>query len=572
MVFGLAALAVLSIGSTWAAWTATTIVHNEYRIPKYATKLVERFTPPSEWQPGVTTEKAVWISNSEENSQTPVMAKVVISQNWKQKDAGKEEKDWDSKELMIVNESGDGQCLEYAAIPNFNKEHVVLWEPGLISEKETSKAHLKFDDLKVVDNLKEVHSDQWLLLNEEPGVGGTYTLYYFGIIEPGKNSSQFLDSVTLNPLLEATVVKKDYERRETEEGTWEWESIDTKGKYGYDNCRYTLNIDAITVQATKGAVESVFKSDKEIIKYLAEAVAAPNGYNDADRVKKTLEIVRDGKKKKFAHTRVVGEKGDDLKPSDWFMSFTEMLPGCTYEDELFVQNQTADSVRLYLNLLPVNKGDQRLDELLKEIGMTVTYQRTADPSVIGGNPYPTELIYKGSASGLTAKTKAADEAKYETIQTDHLIPLAYVQPKKSGTIRVELTLDEAIELNPETGTYEYSDLLTKIDWQFAIQGSDDSDGNDPRDPGNPGRSGDDPNPTNDPGIPVFEIDEDDVPLTYMIPDEEVPLASLLPKTGDDSQVLLFGTAAVVSLFLLVLLGIVYKRSGSRPAAQKSVPE
>ena len=66
IMFGLAALAATSIGGTWAVWTSVVQTRNEYMIPRYKTELEEKFTRPDDWQPGITTQKEVWVSNGRE--------------------------------------------------------------------------------------------------------------------------------------------------------------------------------------------------------------------------------------------------------------------------------------------------------------------------------------------------------------------------------------------------------------------------------------------------------------------------------------------------------------------------
>ena len=56
------------------------------------------------------------------------------------------------------------------------------------------------------------------------------------------------------------------------------------------------------------------------------------------------------------------------------------------------------------------------------------------------------------------------------------------------------------------------------------------------------------------------ITETDVPLTTMIPDEEVPLAILLPKTGDNSHVTILAVISAGSFLLLILLGAAQRKN------------
>ena len=118
-------------------------------------------------------------------------------------------------------------------------------------------------------------------------------------------------------------------------------------------------------------------------------------------------------------------------------------------------------------------------------------------------------------------------------------------------------LDPNLGLNDD-GSYRYADVLTKIDWEFMVQesispGGDDDDDDDDDRPGRPGR------PTTDiPDEPVpltyVDVPGSDVPLT-ILPDPEVPLSFMVPRTGDDFPVVPLAVTAVVSLLLMAGFGI-----------------
>ncbi len=108
-------------------------------------------------------------------------------------------------------------------------------------------------------------------------------MYYIGVIQP-EDSPVFLESVTMNPLLENTITGKDTYYEKTEDGYKQITVTRTNAKYGYDSSRYTMDIKATTVQATKAAVEHTFTGgfNQEVIRYLADQVADPGVY-DASR-------------------------------------------------------------------------------------------------------------------------------------------------------------------------------------------------------------------------------------------------------------------------------------------------
>ncbi|MCI8269396.1 MAG: hypothetical protein HFG55_07035, partial [Lachnospiraceae bacterium] len=51
--------------------------------------------------------------------------------------------------------------------------------------------------------------------------------------------------------------------------------------------------------------------------------------------------------------------------------------------------------------------------------------------------------------------------------------------------------------------------------------------------------------------------------SMMIPDEDVPLAALLPQTGDNRPIVLLAVLSATSLMLLVALGIQLNREKRR---------
>lgn len=74
-------------------------------------------------------------------------------------------------------------------------------------------------------------------------------------------------------------------------------------------------------------------------------------------------------------------RGDE---GNWFMSFTNMVPGGQYEDQLNIENGSKKTYALYMQVIPLQQ-DEKKDELLELISMKVTL----------GN----KTLYEGTASG-----------------------------------------------------------------------------------------------------------------------------------------------------------------------------
>lgn len=126
-------------------------------------------------------------------------------------------------------------------------------------------------------------------------------------------------------------------------------------------------------------------------------------------------------------------RGDD---GNWFMSFTNMVPGGEYEDSLTIQNGSGKTYKLYLQAIPIQQSEKK-DELLELIHMKVSLDE--------------ETLYQGSASGKA----------YEDGNLQEVMYLGTYEPKERSTIKVDLMLDKEVGL-------EYCELLTKIDWKFMV--------------------------------------------------------------------------------------------------------
>ncbi|XBX09212.1 BsaA family SipW-dependent biofilm matrix protein [Enterocloster clostridioformis] len=535
MLLGLAVLAAASVGTTWAAWSQVIRTGNEYRVPRYKTSLEEHFRQPDDWQPGITTQKQVWVSNSLKaedgslESGVPAIARVEIHQSWIRRE-NVYVLDQDGNETAVpplegealppdfVTDQGERQ---YAAIPAFNKESVMVLRSGMAQD-----AGMRLN-LPYADKVEEAR-EKWLLVDEEPSETGNYILYFIGVIQPGEDSPVFLESVTMNPLLENTITGKDTYYEKTEDGYKQITVTRTNAKYGYDSSRYTMDIKATTVQATKAAVEHTFTGgfDQEVIRYLADQVADPGVY-DASGLEKKLTLVYNWGSQRLEY--VPYRSGTGEEEGNWFMSFTDMVPGGIYKDRLKVENTTSNqTARVYMRIDP-RVQEQIKDELLEKITMKVTFQGS--------------VLYEGKVTG-------ARYGEGENLQ--ELIPLCYLKSGTSEEIQVELQLDSSITCDPVTGACIYADQLAKIDWEFMIQTfSENGSGGGGGGGGGRGRG-------RRSVTTLTTIDDEAVPQAVMIPDPEIPLASL-PKTGDTTPLLMLGAMTAVSFLLLSALGILWIR-------------
>lgn len=129
---------------------------------------------------------------------------------------------------------------------------------------------------------------------------------------------------------------------------------------------------------------------------------------------------------------------NNVRGSDgnWFMSFTNMVPGGEYTDALNIENGSQKTYKLYMQVIP-KEQDQKKDELLEWIAMNVALDG--------------KELYDGTASGKT----------YDAVNLQNVIYIGTYKPGQKGTISVNLTLDKDVGI-------EYCDLLTKNDWKFMV--------------------------------------------------------------------------------------------------------
>ena len=303
LIAGLAAIgAVTMIGGTWAAWSQQLLAKNEYMTAKYSTLLQEEFEQPGGWEPGEEEKKAVWVQN---DSTIPVIAKITMNQEWFRREDVKawvsnEEGEYEyatvSNGTLVRDEEGEiiekGDPLnlifdgdngrEYAAVLNLNPEAVVV-----LAENRAEEPGLQLPGIRTVDSLDEAKG-KWLLVSEKPDEVGNYTFYYMGVVDPGKSTPLLLESVRMNPQLEATVTHNHtyYEKDDTVEGGYKKVTVSTvNSEKGYDSSTYILRVNMQTVQATKGAVDQILSKDK-YTEYIAGYIANTDGGYESTSVKR----------------------------------------------------------------------------------------------------------------------------------------------------------------------------------------------------------------------------------------------------------------------------------------------
>lgn len=232
---GLAGLAaVAAIGGTWAYWNQNLSVDNNFQAGNFDSDIVEKFTPEADWLPGETVDKIVKVTNSG-NVDMAVMA--TITQKW--------------TEEGVVFETPEGD--EYAAQIQWGDNVAMFAVPGLVDEA----AALKIE--KTVRSFAD-SPDTWVLTDINDMQDGSQQLcfVYSGIVKENDSTNNLVESVTMNPLIKSSVTDKVYVASGSV--AVEDESQRKTSKFSYEDDKYTMTINAKTVQATSDAVKDVFGS------------------------------------------------------------------------------------------------------------------------------------------------------------------------------------------------------------------------------------------------------------------------------------------------------------------------
>ena len=292
---GLAALAAVAvIGGTWAYWNQDLSAVNEFETGKYDTDITETFTPPApgEWVPGVEVEKKVTVTNK---GDVKLAALATVNQVWVRTedvidtDDEKEGEPIPPKageyfDLMFQN----GDAMEYASI--------VSWGSEVVALESVKDAAAGMGITATVSGLDDTAAaGKWVMVNamntkdtdgketNSDGKGFSDVQFiYNGIVEAegtdGKDATPLLlEGATLNKAINTTITAKKTTTSVDDNGNTVTRTETTKNAaFGYDSAKYTMTINATTVQATKSAIEDIFGA-KNINKDQIDEFLAVNG-------------------------------------------------------------------------------------------------------------------------------------------------------------------------------------------------------------------------------------------------------------------------------------------------------
>ncbi len=171
------------LGGTLAYFTTSSNIVNKFESGLYQNRIVEEFESPNNWVPGTTTKKEVRVENTGDVS---MALRASVSEEWINKKGDK---------ISLIDDKGN-----IAAIVNYGD----AWKKG-------SDGYFYYKD---GNNLKE--------------------------LLPGNTSDNFIESVTFNGNIEASLKKEVSEDGKTITYTSTGE--------GYDDATYSLVVTIDTVQ------------------------------------------------------------------------------------------------------------------------------------------------------------------------------------------------------------------------------------------------------------------------------------------------------------------------------------
>lgn len=250
--------------TTFAFWTQELRPNDKYHPGKYSTKIEEIFEAPVDWLPGESVKGNVLVVNDGEE---PVFAKALVNIEW----FGQDEITKEDYELTFVEKRTKNR--EYAALMTWGTEVVLL------SGGEAYERTLSFG-LPIVNDATKAQG-KWLLLDEKPDKKGNLTFHYIGILKKGEKTPLLIDSVQMNPKIEAKTMEK-HTTYNQENKSWQTE-YKINPSFSYENARFLLTVKVQTAQA--------YSNEKEENIVLPKPLQPINQPKTGDRTELIIYIV-----------------------------------------------------------------------------------------------------------------------------------------------------------------------------------------------------------------------------------------------------------------------------------------
>ena len=251
-IIALLLVAIIGIvGLTVAYFASSASVENEFETSEYGTDVIETFTSPTGWQPGDETPKVLTVKNTGEVDEA---VRVKVEEKWVNKNG---------QELPLLQDGNVAALIHY------------------INDSDWTRVDVANEDY--------------------------YYYYYNYKLAPDEETSELLDKVTFNPLINASTTCTT-----SKENGVTTRSCKSNGS-GYDGATYTLKFTIETVQYNKYAdawnVDVAIAEEKPhpATQFLTENATNPStitSYNDTNADK--------GKMFYFTHTLNEGTENEKI--------------------------------------------------------------------------------------------------------------------------------------------------------------------------------------------------------------------------------------------------------------------
>ena len=258
-IIALLLVAIIGIvGLTVAYFSNSTSITNEFETSEYGTDVIETFTSPTGWQPGDETPKVLTVKNTGEVDEA---VRVKVEEKWVNKNG---------QELSLTQDGNVAALIHY------------------------------------------INDSDWTRVDVD---GENYYYYYYNYkLAPDEETTELLDKVTFNPLINASTTCTT-----TTENGVTTRSCKSNGS-GYDGATYTLKFTIETVQYNKYAdawntgstitlLDEKPEPPKPASEYLAEsATNAANAEYNATTKGKMFTFTHGTGENAVTETRYIGDE------------------------------------------------------------------------------------------------------------------------------------------------------------------------------------------------------------------------------------------------------------------------
>lgn len=259
-ILGIGAAAL--VGASFAYYTQSDSIENEFKTAKYHMLVTEDFKPKDgeDWTPGKEVNKDVTVRNDGDRA---IVVRVKFEDIWSRKDA-----------------SGKDKPFHIATGSNAFRYEQVDPRDGLIRSGQQE------DKSVVIKTFSQESKGKWSDLQAD----GWY--YYLKELQPNESTGIFLDKIQLDPQVDFGLMQTQFyyatvaspseadwfitgapqpasEAQIAPQKGWTYTKAVTQANeqaLGYSKADYTLVITVESVQATDGAVEALFKGVPETIR------------------------------------------------------------------------------------------------------------------------------------------------------------------------------------------------------------------------------------------------------------------------------------------------------------------